>query len=87
MNRKQRREVGKRRLSELRSIAKPLGIEVRVLNEWPMHIRVFGENAVDYWPTTGKAWLMGSASSAHYSPSEVIGLAVFTVGQTPKAEL
>lgn len=90
MNRKERKEFGESNLAQLRSLAKPLGIEVTVLNQFPLHVRVLGANTVDYWPTTNKAWELNSMiRSAHYSPFEVIALAgtrrAVAEGETPTA--
>jgi hypothetical protein len=41
-----------------------------------IHYRVVGELSVDYWPTTGRAWLVGSFDGAKpMTVAEVCGLA------------
>lgn len=52
-------------------------VSIRMLNEYPMHVRVTGECVVDYWPATQNAWLYGSKHEANVTaPEEVIALAL-----------
>lgn len=63
------------RIQILRAILLPHGIEVRQFN--PIHYRIFGETVVDYWPTTGRCWITGSADAAvKKTPEEVAALAL-----------
>jgi hypothetical protein len=52
-------------LSELRKYSEILGVEVWEFS--PIHLRIVGKNLVDFWPTTGKAWMLGS-----YSPARIM---------------
>jgi hypothetical protein len=61
-------------MKELRELAVLNGFEVRSFS--PIHSRVFGSTVVDYWPTSGRAWVTGSNERAReMAPHEVIELA------------
>lgn len=72
---KRNRLRGLERLSELRRLAAPHGFEVRAFSD--IHIRVFGNTVVDYWPTSGRAWLVGAKGRAsNMTPEEVVAAAL-----------
>lgn len=61
-------------LAELRKLHKEFRLEVWEFSK--IHYRVVGELSVDYWPTTGRAWLVGSFDGAKpMTVAEVCGLA------------
>jgi hypothetical protein len=68
-----KRERGKRRLAELMKLSAIHGFDVHAFS--PIHVRVHGDIDVDYWPTTGKAWVVGSSKSLRGEPTDVIELA------------
>ena len=45
-------------LAELRKLKDMHGLEVLEFNK--IHLRIVGKKLVDYWPSTGKAWVVGS---------------------------
>lgn len=57
MNRKKRLKF-ESNLSELRKLKDLLGLEVWQFSD--IHLRIVGKELIDYWPTTGKAWVVGS---------------------------
>jgi hypothetical protein len=70
-SRKRKRERGRERLSELRDLARSAGFRLEEFSA--IHCRVFGSSVVDYWPTTGRAWVTGSKEPAEkVTPQEVI---------------
>jgi hypothetical protein len=72
---KAKRERGEKRLAELKRLADAKGYRVHEFSE--IHVRVHGERAVDYWPTTAKAWVVGGPKAhGHAGPNDVIGLAM-----------
>lgn len=74
MKSKKRREIGEYRLAELRRLASDAGFELQEYSR--VHCRLFGAAVVDYWPTTGKAWLTGSSAKAtRMTPTEVVSVA------------
>ncbi len=61
-------------LAELRKLHKEFRLEVLEFSK--IHYRVVGEQSVDYWLTTGRAWLVGSFDGAKpMTVAEVCGLA------------
>lgn len=50
-------------LSELRKLKALLNLEVWQFSD--IHFRVIGKNRVDYWPTKGTIWLVGSEEKGH----------------------
>src|SRR5262245_43498259 len=72
---KAKRERGERRLAELKRLGSVKGYEVHEFSK--IHVRVHGERLVDYWPTTGKAWVLGGAKAQNGAePKDVIDLAM-----------
>lgn len=45
-------------------------VSVRMLNQYPMHVRITGNCVVDYWPATQRAWVFGSEHAANVTPPE-----------------
>jgi hypothetical protein len=42
-------------------------------------MRIFGDSTVDYWPSTGRAWLLNSSEKAmDMTPEEAVALAIGT---------
>lgn len=71
---KNRRERGKNRMRELGTLALANGMWVESFSR--IHHRVHGTVKVDYWPTTGRAWVQGSGpAQGNVEPREVIELA------------
>jgi hypothetical protein len=61
-------------LSELRKSKLLFGLEVWQFSD--IHYRIIGERTVDYWPTRGTAWLVGSHERGRkMSPTEICDLA------------
>jgi hypothetical protein len=74
MSRKRKREKGRERFSELRDLASSAGFRLQEFSA--IHCRIFGTVTVDYWPTTGRAWVTDSRERASkMTPYEVIELA------------
>ena len=59
---KGKKRATERRIAELRELAKSAGF--RLVEFSAIHFRIFGAVAVDYWPTTGRMWITGSATKA-----------------------
>ena len=75
MGRKQRVETRKMNLAELRKLHLSLGLDVLEFSH--LHYRIVGEISVDYWPSTGRAWVVGSAGNGEIvSVAEACALAV-----------
>lgn len=78
MKRKQRLKRDKLRISnleELRRLKLLHGLEVWKFSE--IHFRIIGKNVVDYWPSRGTAWLVGSIERGmNLGVSEVCELAM-----------
>lgn len=55
---RKRREFRETNLRELRKLKNRLDLEVWQFSD--IHFRVVGQNSVDYWPSRGTAWLLGS---------------------------
>ena len=49
-----------------------------VLEFSPSHLRIIVERAVDYWPSTGRAWVVGSHERSRQAvdPAGVVALAM-----------
>lgn len=62
--------------NELLEASIGMDCELVVLNKHPMHIRIFGQRVVDYWPATGKAWIVGSNERGQkLTPAQALDLA------------
>jgi hypothetical protein len=73
--RKVRAERYEQNCSELRVLTSSLGLEVWELERW--HLRIVGKQLVDFWPSTGKAWVVGSVMKAEpMTVSQVCDLAI-----------
>lgn len=73
--RKEKREVRDRNLAELRRLHQRLGFDV--LQFTHLHYRICGQHLVDYWPSTGRAWLVGSLGNGEVmSVAEACALAL-----------
>ena len=70
-----KRKRGEQRLTDLVVLARREGFRVEVFSR--VHCRVHGSVAVDYWPTTATAWVLGCGSKATrgFEPAEVVALA------------
>lgn len=69
-----KRELGKWRVGRLTELANALGYKVHVYSK--IHMRVFGETVIDYWPTSGKCWKTGSSEKSQpMTPEQAIVLA------------
>ena len=74
MGTKRKRELGELRLAELISLATQRGFKVHRYSF--LHWRILGNQAVDCWPTTGRAWVVGGKNpAAKLSPVEAVELA------------
>jgi hypothetical protein len=61
------------RLEELKGLSLKAGVSGVLLNVFPMHVRVSGQQTVDYWPATERAWIVGAKESVKpVSPAEVV---------------
>lgn len=59
----------------LENCASAEGVELRKFS--PLHFRIMGANMVDYWPSTSRAWLVGSSHKAkQMSPQEAYALSI-----------
>ena len=75
MGSKRKKELGRTRLAELKVLGVANGVEVRQFSA--IHCRIFGPRTVDYWPTTGRAWVIGVGSSMRaIEPVEAMRLAM-----------
>ena len=72
----ERKSQNQRDLTTVRAIAAISGVQVTVLNDYPMHLRLRGERVYDYWPSTHRAWEYGTEmkSAVKVDPCEVVGL-------------
>jgi hypothetical protein len=63
-------------LETIRRLGELHGVEVALLNQYPMHLRISGFKTFDYWPSTQRAWEYGTEmkSATKVSPAEVIDL-------------
>ena len=83
--RKIRQERYEQNCSELRVLASSLGLEVWEFESW--HLRIVGKQLVDFWPSTGKAWIVGSPERARpMSVNEVCSLALEGKKNEPDAD-
>lgn len=58
------------------NLASAEGVEVRKFS--PLHCRIFGAVVVDYWPSTSRAWVLGSRDKAReMSPVEAYELSKY----------
>jgi hypothetical protein len=49
---------------------------VQVFEFSPIHFRIIGKISIDYWPSTGRAWITGSNDYAvKLEPESVFGFA------------
>lgn len=75
MSRARRARNYRENTATLRELVKLFDLEV-----WEFsisHLRIVGRQSVDYWPTTGRAWIMGSEGCAvKATPAEACGLAM-----------
>lgn len=56
-------------------LAPSLGLEVWQLARW--HVRIVGKQLVDFWPSTGRGWIVGSPLGAReMTVQEVCDLAI-----------
>jgi hypothetical protein len=73
--RQERKTRYEQNVSELRRLYGPLGLEIWEFSG--VHLRIVGKNLVDFWPTTGKAWMVGSRRKGRVmTASEVCDLAL-----------
>lgn len=73
-NQMSKRQKGEERLDDLRQLAMEAGFGMREFSK--IHVRVFGHTTVDYWPTTSKAWVVGSQQWAErVTPLQAIEMA------------
>jgi hypothetical protein len=55
---------------------------VQVFEFSPIHFRIIGKISIDYWPSTGRAWITGSNDYAvKLEPESVFGFAIFHTNQ------
>lgn len=56
----------------LRVIYRQAGVQVLEFN--PFHLRIVGHSrSIDYWPSTGRAWVVGERRRATFmAPDEVV---------------
>lgn len=58
MSRKQKKHRLKANREELAVLASSLGLEVWEFTN--LHLRIVGKRMVDFWPSTGTTWVVGS---------------------------
>lgn len=58
--RKIRKDLYERNVSELRKLHEVYGLEVYEHSR--LHLRIVGKLVIDFWPSTGRAWEVGSAT-------------------------
>lgn len=65
-------------LSELQRITQLKGVDLKVLNRYPMHLRLVADVTVDYWPSTSRAWIFGSphASAEKVEPWKAVEMTI-----------
>jgi hypothetical protein len=74
MSSKIKKKAKLERIAEMKILKAKYCFEV--LEFSPIHLRVIGYRAIDCWPGTAKAWLIGSNQKAfRASPSEVFAMA------------
>ena len=68
-------KIYERNCCELRKLSVDLGLEVWEFQR--THLRIVGKQLVDFWPSTGKAWVVGSHGRGKLmSVAEVCDLAL-----------
>lgn len=71
---KSRQKAKKLRTEQMRRIYK--SYPVQVLEFSSVHFRIIGKISIDYWPSTGSAWITGSEDySVKLEPEDVFGFA------------
>lgn len=53
-------------IEELQTLRASLGLEVPEFSK--IHLRIVGKQSVDYWPSTGRAWITGSRQGSRLMP-------------------
>jgi hypothetical protein len=91
MGKKRRAEKLKQNMLDytlIKAMGEVSGVEVLLLNEYPMHLRLKGERIVDYWPSTRRAWEYGSEyqSAVKVNPEEVVTLTLSQNLLSPEAQ-
>lgn len=82
--RKAKVEKMDRNLAELRKLHRSLGLDVLEFSH--LHFRICGKTLVDYWPSTGRAWIVGSqGNGAIVSVAEACALAYGEPEMLPEA--
>lgn len=78
-----KRARGEENIARLQAMDRT-GVDVEQFS--PTHIRVFGhEITVDYWPSTGKAWVIGSRDKSSFAtPEKVLQLARLTYEESAR---
>jgi hypothetical protein len=72
--RARKRKLAQERLAELKAMCVHNHFELRCFS--PIHVRVFGNSVVDYWPTTGRVWVLGMVGGASAgTPADAVRLA------------
>jgi hypothetical protein len=76
---KARAKLKAQNIEELRALkAKIPELEVLEFSSYPtLHLRLRGSRSVDFWPSTGRAWVVGdyTSESPIMSPAEAVALA------------
>lgn len=68
--RKIRKDTYERNISLLRKLYESLGLEVYEHSH--VHFRIVGKNVIDYWPSTNRAWQVGTHERAKIMTVEAV---------------
>lgn len=68
--RKIRKDTYERNVLVLRRLHESLGLEIWEHSH--LHLRIVGKNVIDYWPSTSRAWEVGSRERAKIMTVEAV---------------